>query len=76
MVIIHSFYTLRYFEGKAAKGIGGPHIGADYIWPMALVSQALTTDNKDEIEYCLKTLINTTGGRFFMHESFHKNDAT
>jgi len=27
-----------YFVGTAAKGIGGPHIGANYIWPMAIVT--------------------------------------
>lgn len=60
-----------YHEGKYAKGIGGPHIGEDKIWPLGLIMQALTTNDEEEILYCLKTLKNTHGGKGFMHESFH-----
>jgi len=28
-----------FFSGSAGKGIGGPHIGFGYIWPMALSIQ-------------------------------------
>jgi uncharacterized protein len=28
-----------YFNGTAAAGIGGPHNGPYYIWPMALIAQ-------------------------------------
>ncbi|PRD46565.1 glycoside hydrolase family 125 protein [Sphingobacterium haloxyli] len=63
-----------YFKGKVAAGIGGPHIGRDMIWPMALIIQALTSINDEEIRQCIKTLKNTHGGTGFMHESFHKDD--
>lgn len=58
-------------EGKFAKGIGGPHIGEHKIWPLGLIMQALTTDDDEEILYCLKTLKATHAGTGFIHESFH-----
>ncbi|SDQ49824.1 hypothetical protein SAMN05421664_1819 [Chryseobacterium soldanellicola] len=57
-------------SGKFAKGIGGPHIGEHKIWPLGLIMQALTTDNEEEIIYCLKTLKATHAGTGFIHESF------
>ncbi len=63
-----------FFKGKAAKGIGGPHIGYDMIWPMSITMLALTSTDTKEIETCIKTLLDTDGGTGFMHESFHKDD--
>ncbi len=63
-----------FFRGKDAEGIGGPHIGMDMIWPMSLITQALTSDDDDEIRVCLKSLQRTHGDTGFMHESFHKDD--
>ena len=63
-----------YFKGKVAAGIGGPHIGRDMIWPMALIIQALTSTSDAEIRQCIQTLKNTHGDTGFMHESFHKDD--
>ena len=63
-----------YFEGKAAKGIGSPHTGKDKIWHISLDMQILTTDDPEEKEACLKTLSETHAGKYFMHESFHKDD--
>jgi meiotically up-regulated gene 157 (Mug157) protein len=64
-----------FYKGSAAEGIGGPHIGADYIWPMSITMKALTSTNDEEIKTCIKTLLKTHGDTGFMHESFHKNDA-
>ncbi|WP_442589725.1 glycoside hydrolase family 125 protein [Pedobacter sp. AW31-3R] len=63
-----------YFKGTAAEGIGGPHVGQDMIWPMSLTIRALTSDNKEEIKWCIQTLQKTHAGTGFMHESFHKDD--
>jgi meiotically up-regulated gene 157 (Mug157) protein len=63
-----------YFEGTAAKGIGGPHIGMDMIWPMSIITRAFNSDSDDEIRECLRWLKTTHGGTGFMHESFHKDD--
>lgn len=63
-----------FFKGKVAEGIGGPHIGRDMIWPMAIIMRAMTSTNDNEIRTCIETLRNTHGDTGFMHESFHKDD--
>ncbi|UZK67701.1 glycoside hydrolase family 125 protein [Sphingomonas sp. M1-B02] len=63
-----------FFAGKAAEGIGGPHVGMDMIWPMSIISRALMSDDQAVIRQCLHTLKATHGGTGFMHESFHKDD--
>jgi len=64
-----------YFKGKAAEGIGGPHVGMDYIWPMSIIMRGLTSTDDKEIKTCLHMLQKTHAGTGFMHESFHKDDA-
>ena len=64
-----------FFKGKAAEGIGGPHVGLDYIWPMSIIIRAITSTDKQEVLACIKSLKNTHAGTGFMHESFHKDDA-
>ncbi len=59
-----------FHEGKFAKGIGGPHIGENKIWPLGLIMQALTSQNDSEIIEILATLKNTHAGTGFIHESF------
>ncbi len=63
-----------YFKGKAAEGIGGPHVGQDMIWPMAIIMKAMTSNSDKEIAACIETLRKTHGDTGFMHESFHKDD--
>jgi uncharacterized protein len=63
-----------YFKGRAAAGIGGPHVGRDMIWPMAITMQGLTSTSDEEIKACITTLRQTHGDTGFMHESFHKDD--
>jgi meiotically up-regulated gene 157 (Mug157) protein len=63
-----------FFRGSAAEGIGGPHIGPDMIWPMAIIMRALTTDDEKEQRQCLAWLKATHAGTGFMHESFNKNN--
>jgi meiotically up-regulated gene 157 (Mug157) protein len=63
-----------FFKGKAAEGIGGPHVGYDMVWPMSIIMRALTSTDDKEVEWCVNTLRDTDGGKGFMHESFHKDD--
>jgi meiotically up-regulated gene 157 (Mug157) protein len=63
-----------YFEGKAGKGIGGPHVGEEMIWPLSIIMQAMTSTDEQEIRECLKILKSTHAGTGFMHESFHMDD--
>lgn len=65
-----------FFKGKAAEGVGGPHVGLDMIWPLSIIMRGLTSTDETEIATCLSTLMRTHAGTGFMHESFNKDDPT
>ncbi len=65
-----------FWRGKAGEGIGGPHIGTQAIWPMSIMMKAFTATADDEIRACLEQLLRTDAGTGFIHESFHKDDAS
>lgn len=65
-----------FFRGKAGEGIGGPHIGYDMAWPMSIMMKAFTSDDDEEIKYCIEMLMSTDAGTGFMHESFNVDDPT
>lgn len=57
-----------YYEGKAAKGIGSPHTPANYVWPISLCIQGLTSTDPAEILALAETLSSIDAGTGFMHE--------
>lgn len=65
-----------HFSGSAGAGVGSPHTGAGWIWPISLSMQALTSENDAEIMACLKVLRNAAAATGFQHESFWKDDTT
>ena len=65
-----------FYKGKAGEGVGGPHTGADTIWPMSIILRAITSIDEKEIRMCINLLLKTHADTGFMHESFHKDDAT
>ena len=65
-----------YFRGKAASGIGSPHTPDQYIWPIALCMQGLTSTSRSEQMALLETLMAVDDGTGLMHEGFHKDDPT
>ena len=65
-----------YYVGSVASGIGSPHTPNNYIWPMALSIQALTSTDDAEIATILTYLKRSALVTGFMHESFDKDDAT
>lgn len=65
-----------FFKGKIAEGIGGPHAGMDQIWPMSIIMRAITSNSESETRQCIQWLKSSHAGTGFMHESFHKDDAT
>ncbi len=72
---VHSASNPYFVKGKAAEGVGGPHVGIDWVWPMAILYRALTSTDEREIRQCLRWLRDTTAGTGFIHESFQKDDA-
>lgn len=63
-----------YCQGRAAKGMGGPHVGVDMIWPLGVIIQGLTSNDDTEIKECLTILQHTHAGTGFIHEAFNKDD--
>ena len=63
-----------YCFGRSARGLGGPHVGIDMIWPLGVITEGLTATTDEEIKFCLDTLQKTHAGTGFMHEAFHKDD--
>ena len=63
-----------YFEGTALKGVGGPHVGLGWVWPMSIIMQAFTSSDDAEIRDCIRTLLSTDAGTGFMHEAVWKDD--
>ena len=63
-----------YYKGKVASGIGSPHTGVETIWHMSLIMQAMTSGSDDEINQLLNFIKRSHGNRWFMHESFNKNN--
>ena len=59
-----------FHKGKAASGVGSPHIGLGWIWPLSIITQAITSIDDAEIKRCLHTLRSTHAGTGFMHEAF------
>ncbi len=65
-----------FFSGNAGEGIGGPHVGYNQVWPMSIIMRAFTSNNDDEITRCIDMLLATDAETGFIHESFHKDDAS
>jgi meiotically up-regulated gene 157 (Mug157) protein len=65
-----------FFKGKAGEGIGGPHAGMNMIWPLSVTMRGLTSGNATEVAQCLHVLKSAHAGTGFMHEAFHKDDAS
>jgi meiotically up-regulated gene 157 (Mug157) protein len=65
-----------YFTSKNADGIGSQHTAGkgEMIWPMGIISRAITSTDNDEIKHCIKMLKDTQAGTGFMHESFKGNN--
>jgi len=64
-----------FFKGRAGEGVGGPHVGLNYIWPMSITMRALTSNDDKEIKNCLNMLQRSHAQTGFMHEAFYKDDA-
>lgn len=55
-------------------GIGSPHTPRSNIWPMALIVEMLTTDEKTRVLELVKALQETDASTNMMHESFNANN--
>ncbi len=51
-----------FFRGTAAEGLGGPHSGLGMIWPLGIITRALTSRSEQEVARCLAMLKRRTPG--------------
>jgi len=58
-----------YVEGAFAKGVGSPHTPVGRVWPLSLITQAMTSTEPQEIHDCLHALLRLHAGTRLMHES-------
>ncbi len=65
-----------YYSGKLVSGVGSPHTPEKYVWHIAVIMQALTSTDENDVEVARKVLKNTTAGTLYMHEGFHVDDDT
>lgn len=63
-----------FIRGRVGSGISSPHAKRHRIWHLALIGQAITATSDAEIRACLRTLMATHDGTYFMHEAFGKDD--
>jgi meiotically up-regulated gene 157 (Mug157) protein len=59
-----------YFTGRYASGIGSPHTPRGYIWPLALIVEALTATSTYEVQRSVQYLAASDVGDHRLHESF------
>ena len=62
-----------FFSGKYAAGIGSPHTPRGFVWPLALIVQALTASNETEVDRMLHYIVASDVGDHRLHESFNPN---
>jgi meiotically up-regulated gene 157 (Mug157) protein len=65
-----------FFKGSLAVGIGSQHTPKDFVWPIAIAIEALTSKDPVELTSALKLLEETDSGTGQMHESFHVDDSS
>ncbi|MBO0470187.1 glycoside hydrolase family 125 protein [Enterococcus sp. DIV0242_7C1] len=63
-----------FYEGKYAKGIGSSHTPENYVWPIALAMEGMTTSDKAEKKRILDSLVANDAGTHLMHEGFDVDD--
>lgn len=59
-----------FLQGREFHGIGGPHVGLEFAWPMSLLVQAMTSDNDEEITKNLE-LVKQASPLGLIHESIN-----
>ena len=62
-----------YFSGLYAAGIGSPHTPYDNVWPLSIITRALTSTSSPEVSEAITELAETDGNAGLIHESFYVN---
>lgn len=71
---ILSYDNPYYYEGKIISGVGSPHTPSGYVWPLSVIMRALTSDDYEEINAAVDTLLSSDNNTCFIHEGIHKDN--
>ncbi len=63
-----------YYSGKYASGIGSSHTPENFVWPIAMAVEGLTSNDKKEKERILNQLTAIDAGTNLMHEGVNVDD--
>lgn len=63
-----------FVRGRVLSGLGSPHTRRGWVWPIALATQGLTCDDRDEQIRLLEIMASTAAGTGHMHESIDADD--
>ncbi|MBX9722388.1 MAG: glycoside hydrolase family 125 protein, partial [Candidatus Obscuribacterales bacterium] len=74
--LILSKANKNYASGSIASGIGSEHTPEGYVWPLAMVMQALTENEPKAQDQILKEILASDPGDHLLHESFNPNKQT
>ncbi|KAJ3077441.1 hypothetical protein HK102_005232 [Quaeritorhiza haematococci] len=73
-VMVQDGTVVRERTSQSFEGLGSPHVGLGWIWPMGIAVQAITSTSRQECGKCVDMLIASTAGTGFIHEAFWKDD--
>ena len=71
-----STFNPYYFVGTYGKGVGSPHTQNSWIWPLAIIMQALTSRNEQETQELMAYLNNLDNDMHYVHESVNPNESS
>lgn len=60
-----------YYEGEVLKGIGSPHTPRNYVWPIALAMEGITSDQPEVMKEKIKIISSTDAGTYQCHEGIN-----
>lgn len=68
-MILNSQNNAYFLKGSQLRGIGSPHTPTRNIWPMSLLVQMMTSNDKTEIMTLLSQVVTSASELGLMHES-------
>jgi uncharacterized protein len=60
-----------FYSGTYAQGLGSPHTPRDNVWPLGIITRALTSTSTLEVSTAVTTLAQTDSEAGLIHESFY-----